>query len=337
MKYDVITFGSASQDIFVKSKEFLPLSNEIFTTGKGICLNLGAKIEAEEIFLSSGGGGTNTAATFANQGLKTAYCGMLGEDTFGSLILQELKNLKIETRFIRKTKEKKTNLSVFFMYPGADRTTLVYRAASDALTKQDISWKDVKNAQWFYLSPFSGELAKMTKDLVDFARQNNIKIAFNPGYTQLKLEPEILKDILSKVDVLILNREEASQLTKIPYQNEKEIFLKIDELTKGICIMTRGEDGVSVSDGEYLYNAKALPGEAVEKTGAGDAFGSGFISGIIETNDIIYAIQLGIANSAACISKWGAKAGLLKKGESFEKVAVEKSACQPSGLCYEKL
>lgn len=336
MKYDVITFGSASQDIFVKSKEFLPLSNEIFTTGKGICLNLGAKIEAEEIFLFSGGGGTNTAVTFANQELKAGYCGMIGDDTFGSLILQELKSFKIETRFIKKTKEKKTNLSVFFVYPGADRTTLVYRSASDFLQKQDIQWREIKNTKWFYLAPFSGELAKMTMEIIDFAKKNNIKIAFNPGYTQLNIQEEILKDILEKVDVLILNREEASQLTKIPYQEEKEIFMKIDELTKGICIMTRGEDGVSVSDGKYLYSAKALSGEVVEKTGAGDAFGAGFISGLIEKNDIIHAIQLGMANAASCISKWGAKEGLLKKGESFNKVNVEKSFCQPNGLCQEK-
>lgn len=100
--------------------------------------------------------------------------------------------------------------------------------------------------------------------------------------------------------------------------------------------MTRGEEGVSVSDGKYLYCAKSLPVKVVEKTGAGDAFASGFISGIIEKKDIIYAIQLGIANSASCISKWGAKPGLLKKGQTFEKVDVEKLSCWPDGICQEK-
>lgn len=327
MKHDVITFGSASQDIFVKSEQFVPLSDEIFITGKGICLNSGAKIQAEEIFLASGGGGTNTAATFVSQGLKTAYCGMLGDDIFGSLVLQELKSFKIDSRFVRKTKEKKTNISVFLVYPGADRTTLVYRSASDFLKKQDIPWKEIKNAKWFYLAPFSGELANMTLEIVGFAKQNNIKVALNPGYTQLGLPKEQLQNILGKIDVLILNKEEASQLVKIPYQNEKEVFAKIDEMTKGICVMTRGDEGVSVTDEKFVYTAKALPIEVVEKTGAGDAFGAGFVSGLIEKNDIIYAIQLGQANAASCILKWGAKEGLLKKGQSFEKAEVKKEPC----------
>ena len=65
--YDIITFGSASQDVFLKSKKFLPVLGKIFATGKGICLPLGSKIEIGDIFFTSGGGGTNTAATFANQ------------------------------------------------------------------------------------------------------------------------------------------------------------------------------------------------------------------------------------------------------------------------------
>ena len=71
-KYDIITFGSATQDIYVKSKKFFPVTKKSFTAGKGICLASGSKIEVEDILLSSGGGGTNTAATFAKQGLKTA-------------------------------------------------------------------------------------------------------------------------------------------------------------------------------------------------------------------------------------------------------------------------
>ena len=82
--YDIITFGSAAQDIHVKSKLFKILKDEKdFVTGEGLCLALGSKIEVEDIIFSSGGGGTNTAATFAKQGFKTAYCGAIGADISG--------------------------------------------------------------------------------------------------------------------------------------------------------------------------------------------------------------------------------------------------------------
>ncbi len=334
--YDIVTFGSATQDIYLKSKKFLPVLGKNFSTGEGICLTLGSKVEMEDILFASGGGGTNTAATFANQGFKVAYCGTIGEDNFGNSIIDELKKNKIDTSLIKKTKSKPTNISIFLAYPGKDRTILVYRGASDVLEKKDIPWDRIKNAKWFYLAPFSGKLTAFTEDLVNFAKKNKIKVALNPGYNQLTLPKPILQRILNKVDILILNKEEASLLTKTSYKKEKEVFQKIDEITKGIAIMTKGQDGVVVSDGEYLYRADSLKLKGVDATGAGDSFGSGFVSGIIKKNDIVFAIQLAMANSGYNITKWGAKAGLLKKGQKWKKVEVKKEPCSLNGLCEVK-
>ncbi len=334
--YDIVTFGSATQDIYLRSKKFLPVLGKNFSTGEGICLTLGSKVEMEDILFASGGGGTNTAATFANQGFKVAYCGTIGEDNFGNSIIDELKKNKIDTSLIKKTKSKPTNISIFLAYPGKDRTILVYRGASDVLEKKDIPWDRIKNAKWFYLAPFSGKLTAFTEDLVNFAKKNKIKVALNPGYNQLTLPKPILQRILNKVDILILNKEEASLLTKTSYKKEKEVFQKIDEITKGIAIMTKGQDGVVVSDGEYLYRADSLKLKGVDATGAGDSFGSGFVSGIIKKNDIVFAIQLAMANSGYNITKWGAKAGLLKKGQKWKKVEVKKEPCSLNGLCEVK-
>jgi len=321
---DIITFGSATQDIYLKSKKFVPLSRKDFITGRGMCLSLGSKIEVEDRFSFSGGGGTNTAVTFANQGFKVSYCGIVGDDCFGNPIIEELKKVKIDTSLIQKTRIKPTNLSVFLASSGKDRILLVQRGASDLLSKKNIPWSKIKNTRWFYLAPFSGKLAYLTEGLVDFAKKNKIRVALNPGYNQLTLPKPVLKRILSKVDVLILNQEEASLLTNIPYRKEKEIFRKIDEITKGIAIMTKGKEGVVVSDGKYLYRAKSLKIKVVDETGAGDAFGSGFVSGLIKKKDIIYAIQLAMANSCYSLREWGAKTGLLKKGQKWLKVKVKK-------------
>ena len=104
--FDVITFGSATQDIYVKSKKFLPVLGKAFATGQGICLSVGSKVKVEDLFFSSGGGGTNTAATFANLGLKVAFCGQVGDDCLGNLVTAELKKLKIDTELLSKTKIK---------------------------------------------------------------------------------------------------------------------------------------------------------------------------------------------------------------------------------------
>ena len=335
-KYDIITFGSATQDIYLKSKKFLAVSNRNFKVGKGLCLPAGSKMKMDEIAFSTGGGGTNAAATFANQGLKVAYCGMVGNDYFGNLVVEELKRFKIDTSLIKKTNQRSSNISVILSYPSGEKTILVYRGASDLLKLKDIPLARIKNAKWFYLAPFAEEMALLTEGLVDWAKKNKIKVALNPGYNQLTLPRKTLERILAKVEILILNQEEASLLTEIPYREEKAIFKKLDELVHGICIMTKGSGGVVVSDGKHLYRAQAIKVKLTDSTGAGDSFNSGFLSAYIRTNGIEPAIQLGIANSAACLRKLGAKEGLLKSGQKWPKVKIKKESCAANNLCQIK-
>ncbi len=324
--FDIITFGSATWDVFLKPRKYQVAKNKKFITGKGICFNLGSKVDIEDIYFASGGGGTNTAATFSKQGFKTVYYATVGDDISGREIIEELEKLGINTQFILKTKEKPTNHSIVLNIPGQDRTILVYRGASELLCDRDISWENLRKAKWFYLAPLSGKLAKITEKIVNFAHKNEIKIAFNPGNSQLSLPSKILKRILKKVDVLILNQEEASLLTKIPFQKEREIFKKIDEFCPGITIMTKGPKGVVISDGKYFYRAGILDIKVIDRTGTGDSFGSGFVSAFIHSKGSIEkAIQLATANASSCLKEWGAKKGLLKKGSKFKKVKIQKN------------
>jgi sugar/nucleoside kinase (ribokinase family) len=322
--FDIITFGSATWDVFLKLKNYQELKSKQFIKGKGICFNLGSKVDVEDIYLFSGGGGTNAAATFVKQGFRTAYFGTIGNDLAGKEIIKELKKLRIDTRFVSKTNLKPTNYSVIFNTgSNKDRTVLAYRGASELLGKRNIPWKKLKKAKWFYLAPLSGKASKLTKDIVDFAYENKIKIAFNPGNSQLSLPTATLKAILKKIDILFLNQEEASLLTKIPYKQKREIFKKLDKMCSGIAIIGSSE-GTLISDNINLYQTKIPIIKIVDKTGAGDAFTSGFVSGFIKKGDIEYAIQLAIANSASCMQQRGAKQGLLKKNEKFRKVKIEK-------------
>jgi sugar/nucleoside kinase (ribokinase family) len=333
--FDVITFGSASQDIYISSKKFFKIADKKFKEGEGVCFDLGSKIELENVEFFSGGGGTNTAATFSRQGLKAAYCGAVGDDYLGISMIKELENSGIGS-FVKTVKEKKTNISFILSYPGQDKTVLVFRGASDSFDVKDIPWEKIKNAKWFYLAPFSGKLARLTEKIIDFAKKNNIKVAMNPGYSQLVMPDYELKRILGKIDVLILNQEEAALITKVDYKKEKEIFRKLDDIVPGICIMTKGKDGAVASDGKYFYSAGTFAKKINDNIGAGDAMGSGFVAEFIKTGDIVTAMQFGLANAAANLREAGAKEGLLKKGEEFRKIEVKKKLCGEKSACKIK-
>ncbi|HOK35295.1 MAG TPA: carbohydrate kinase family protein [Candidatus Pacearchaeota archaeon] len=334
--YDIITFGSATQDIFLKSKSFLVKEEKKVFNQKELYVSLGSKIPVEEIDFLYGGGGANVAFTFKNQGFKVAYCGAVGKDLAGDEIKKRLTKKGISTDFLFFDKEKHTNYSVILATED-ERTILVYRGASETLANKNIPWGKLK-AKWFYIAPLSGKLAGIWEKILKFAKKNKIKIAMNPGNTQLSLPKNRLKKLLNFADVLILNQEEASLATDLSYNKEKEIFKRLDEWVEGICIMTKGPFGGVVSDGKYLYNYGVLKTKKiVDRTGCGDAFGSGFVTGLIKwspkiekktyLNQIEYAIQFGSLNAVSCLQIRGAQNGLLKKGEDifkFGKVKIKK-------------
>lgn len=305
-RYDIITYGSATWDIYVSPEKMKIISSDDFISGRAIAFNLGSKINLKKTQFSIGGGGVNSAFTFKRQGFKVAYSGCVGDDVMGNQIIERLKKIKIETKLIQKTNKASTNCSIIYNILGEDRTIMNYRGASEYLNNIKF-----KKAKWYYIAPLSGKIAKLTQEIVDFAHNNNIKIAFNPGNSQLTLPKNKLNEIIDKVDVLILNQEEASILTKIDYKKEEKIVKKLKELHKGITVMTKGERGVTIIDNKVVYNKASKVVKAVDKTGAGDAFGSAFVSGLIKFNDIQKAMDLGLRNSISCIKKQGSTNGLL--------------------------
>jgi sugar/nucleoside kinase (ribokinase family) len=284
----------------------------------------------EKIEFSIGGGGTNTAFTFKNQGLTVAWCGAIGDDISGNEVKSELKKKGISTDFIFLKKQRHTNYSVI-LSTKKERTILVYKGASGELREKDIPWQKLK-AKWFYLAPLSGKVASVFEPILNFAKSQAIKIAINPGNIQLSLPKTKLKKLLNFADILILNQEEASLATNLPYSKEKEIFKTLDDWVGGIIVMTKGPLGGIVSDGDWLYEYGILKTKKlVDRTGVGDAFGSGFTTSIIRSyhlksknyrltpKNIEQAIQFGSANATSCLLKPGAKNGLLKKGEPILK------------------
>ncbi len=317
--FDVVTFGSATRDLFLKSKDFKIMKSKEFVTGQGLCFNLGSKIYLDDLFFATGGGGTNTAVTFAGQGLKTACVGRIGSDPGGKAILEELEEFKIKG-FISEDKKIKTAYSIILSVSKKERTILVYSGACHYLTIKDIPFNQLKS-RWIYIAGLSGESAKTLLPIINFAKKNKIKVSLNPGAGQLALGLEGLKNILSNVNVLILNQEEGARLANLPFKKEKAIFEKLDRFVRGIVVMTKGPEGVVVSDGKYIYSAGIFREKKyIDRTGAGDAFGSGFVAGLIRTKKIEEAIRLGSANGTAVVEELGAKNGLLTKSR-YEKEA----------------
>jgi sugar/nucleoside kinase (ribokinase family) len=101
---------------------------------------------------------------------------------------------------------------------------------------------------------------------------------------------------------------------------------------QGINVMTKGRDGVVVTENGKIYEAKTSNFKVIDETGAGDAFGSGFISGLINRSDTQYCVKLGLVNAKYAISTRGATTGLLSKKDNY---LVEKEKIKVSVRNYK--
>jgi len=133
--FDIITIGSATRDVFLQSEDFKLVKDPDFATGRAECFGLGSKIEIKKIVLTTGGGGTNTAVTFARQGLNTCCIGAIGNDYNGKEIIDELKEENINTDYFQQPAspvggsevDELTAYSVILVNPNGERTILSYK------------------------------------------------------------------------------------------------------------------------------------------------------------------------------------------------------------------
>ncbi|MDP3954360.1 MAG: carbohydrate kinase family protein [bacterium] len=312
--FDIISIGSATRDVFLQSEGFKRIKDPDFSTGEGECFALGSKIEIKKLAVTTGGGGTNAAVTFGRQGFKTACVGVVGKDSTGQEVLEELRRENVEPIF-QEHDDDRTAYSVILVNPNAERTILSYKGEGQHFDVNKIPF-DKLETKWFFLDSLGGHY-DLLEAVVKHAKDKGIKIAMNPGGKELAHGLEKLKPIISQIDIYITNQEEAATLVGVNYENEDEAFQKLYSNLKqdAIFVMSKGPGGVRVRQGDKEYSAGVPDSPVVERTGAGDAFGSGFTSEHMRTGDIKKAIQFATANASSVVTQFGAKAGILKSGD----------------------
>lgn len=323
--YDVITIGSATRDVFLKmAAKWSHKHSESGVLEES--LPLGSKIEVEEVVLTTGGGGTNAAVTFARQGFQIACVGVVGDDLNGREILAELAEEGIETKFFQKHTDDLTAYSTILVDPSGERTILSYKGEGQHFEVTKIPMEQLQS-KWFYLNSLGGHY-DLLEALVKQATDNNIKIASNPGGKELDHGLEKLKLLLSNADIYLTNKDEGAQILGwlgSPKSGDggggadktsEEVAIELKKYVKGIVSVSDGHNGVFVIDAEgHQYIAGVPDSPIVERTGAGDAFGSGFVCEYFRSNDVAKAIQFGTANASSVVTQFGGKAGILKKDD----------------------
>lgn len=321
-KLQLLSIGDATLDVFItptESEEFCQIdTKECF-----IAFSYGDKIPVKTLEFSVGGNAANNAVGVSRLGVKAGILLTLGGDPNGDRIENKLKEEGVDTSFVIRQPSTDSNYSTIVNY-GGERTIFSYHVPRSYEFPVNLP-----KVPWVYLTSMGDSFAPFYNHVIDWLKKNpEIKMAFNPGSRQLRAGVESLEDVLSVTYIIYVNRKEAEGLTGMDYSKdkEKELLKALSGLGPKMCVVTDGGGGSYIFDGERFIHAGILPIDAYERTGAGDAFGSGFLSAVIKGKEFSEALLWGTLNSTSVIGYVGSQKGLLKEADMPEWIARAKSS-----------
>ncbi|NMB56571.1 carbohydrate kinase family protein [Candidatus Beckwithbacteria bacterium] len=305
MKFNVLCFGSATIDIYLTSADFKIYKKE---EGPMLCTEYGGKINLDDNLMTTGGGATNVAVCFERLGLQTGLIACVGRDYWASIVRAKLRDEGVSLVHLQATAKKPTSSSIVLVGQDGGRTILVHRAASNLLSWYKVDW-DRLDADWIYASSLGGDFKLLAK-MIGLSKNKQIKIAFNPGGSELE-DRKTLLSFLPFIHILILNKQEFLDLLG---KDGNEEFKQKDVLKLGceMVLITEGRKGSRVfTQDKKIYFQDIVKAKTVEETGAGDSFGSSFVAGQILGFSIADSLKIAAYNAASVVSKVGPKQGLL--------------------------
>lgn len=308
-KMKVVCLGAAMQDIFLPDTGIKAVGDAV-----SLPVKVGEKIDIPETVVTLGGGATNAAATFAKCGYNTIYWGSVGLDVGGEFVGETLIKENIDITYINYDEKKPTGLSVIFLDKKGERTILSSRGAGADFSDLDVKMIDDERPDWLYMAGLGGNFKKI-REVVNACQKSGTRIFWNPSGAEIK-KAEDLKSLLPKVDVFMANREEVERVW-----GERD-YLKIFRAVSApeVLIITDGQAGSAARQflpdgGQTFVRAHIYEEKVADRTGAGDAFGSGFLAHFAAHGDLLKALKFASANSARVVRYIGGREWVLDLDE----------------------
>lgn len=316
-KFDIVTIGSAVRDVAFYTDQTCVVDNPANdpVVKKLLCVEYGAKVRSDKVFFQFGGGGANTAINFSGLGLRTATLTGVGNDLDGQAIREQLTLHGVSTDLMQISKKQRTGFSFLAVdeQTGEHAAYVFYGAAKHLSITPAVLRKVQTN--WFYISSVTMSNWKRQLMAVTTTKAN---ISWNPGGKQLAAGYAGLKHILKHITILILNKDEATELVLSHPScssagNVRQMAKTIQSWGPALVLITSGRAGSTAYDGSTFTTDKPPKDKPKDTTGAGDCYGSSFTAGMIRyKGNVTKAMKLATTNATHLVHTVGAQEGLLK-------------------------
>lgn len=305
----IMAIGDIFTDAFIQLNEDSARVDTDEDGTKRLSLPFGQKPPYDKVdIVKSVGPSPNAAVSCARLGLNSFLLAWLGDDQTGQESLDHLRSEGVDTSLMISQPNTASTYWYVLRY-GSDRTMLVKSEPYNYEFKAPEEAPD-----WVYLAHCGADSWPAHEALLKYLDEHkDVKLAFQPGTYHFKWGVEKLAAIYKRAHLVIMNREEAMDVTGRGYDSVRELANGLHELGPQIVVITDGPNGSYASYDWKLVTIPNYPdpGPPVDRTGAGDAFASTIVAALAlgETMDI--ALTWAPINSMNVVQEIGAQKGLL--------------------------
>ncbi|UPA22316.1 carbohydrate kinase family protein [Candidatus Peribacteria bacterium] len=304
-----LSIGGATFDLFVRTDESVVHAQDGLDH---LSLPLGQKIRINDVISTAGGGAANTSVGLSRLGCEAAFCGIVGEDQWGSAILETFKKEGVRTDAATVVDKETSSFSLILSAASGERVILNHPGTARHLHDVTFDRDAIRNVDAVFLNHIHRESCIIQDDIIEaFTSNPQIHLSWNPGGCQIELglEEEHNKALVAVTDILFLNKEEA-----LAFTHADTVADAMDLLIAagaGIVCVTDGKNGSIATDGKQVYTCPIVEGPVVDMTGAGDAFGTGVTWAIVNGKNLPTSLRAGTINARSVVGVIGAQKGLL--------------------------
>lgn len=278
--YDILGIGEINVDLILG-----PDARPIFGQFEKV---------VDDAALTVGGSGTIFAMGAAQLGLRVAYCGVVGDDTFGRFMLDQLHSRNIATHGVIIDPARKTGLSVILNTPG-DRAILTHLGAIDALHAEQVNRTLLAQARHIHVTSYflQHNLRPGLPELLAEARRSGATVSIDTNWDPTERWDDGLDAVLAQTDVFLPNEQEAIAIARASTLDDAVAKLAARIPTVAVKL---GPAGAICRQGDTVVHDPGFPMEVIDTTGAGDSFNGGLLYGLLNG----WALQDALALGCAC-------------------------------------
>lgn len=307
---DVLVVGDVLSDAFIKLKD-----DQAWTTegdnGRILSMPFGMKVPFDHADVVYGvGNSSNAAVSLTKLGHSAGLVANIGSDDGGRDVLKAYHDHGVDTRFVHVNHGKKTNFHYVLWYKD-DRTILINHE------HYDYHWprfRKIDIPKWMYLTSIGANTHEYHEEITEFLEEHpDVKLMFQPGTFHISEGIERFGKLYARSEVVVLNREEAVLVTSGNHDNLHELLDKMHQLGPKVVVISDGPNGAYFSGYNTRFKMPLYPDPAppVERTGAGDAFASTLLAGLLHNLSLEDAARWAPINSMNVVQYVGAQQGLL--------------------------